>query len=187
MRQLTLIFSTLTIGLFLFVSCDKWKDPAPVNDPRLTNLYCNNPAAVNYNLGFPGKPDNSICFFPSDLFQGSYLLKDSVYVSTSGLFLKADSFMIRIVKINDSKIAVVGFCNSGTQLFLTAGPTYVATMDTLAGDSTTINKGQIMCRIQDTISGTITKDRIDSTLLHVFLTIVGDTGTTVITGNARKQ
>ena len=187
MRQLTLISFAVIIGIYLCASCNKWKDPAPVNDPRLTNLYCNNPAAVNYNLGFPGKPDNSICFFPSDLFQGSYLLKDSVYVSNSGLFLKADSIIIRIVKISDAKIAVVGFCSSGTQLFLTAGPTYIATMDTLVGDSNSLNKGQLLCRIQDTISGTITKDRVDSSLLHVFLTVVGDTGTTVITGNARKQ
>ena len=170
------------------VSCNKkWKDPAPVDDPRLTNLYCNNPRAVNYNLGFPGKPDNSVCFFPSDLFIGTYLLKDSVYLSTSGLFLSADSFLINIIKLSDSTIGVTGFCKSGARLHMTAGPTYVATMDTTVGDTLSINRGQIMCRIQDTISGTISKDRVDSSLLHIALQVVSDTGITVLLGKARKQ
>ncbi|MCW3123327.1 MAG: hypothetical protein JWQ38_2819 [Flavipsychrobacter sp.] len=187
MRHPIFISFLIISGICLFASCDKWKDPAPTDDPRLTNLYCNNPVAVNYNVGFPGKPDNSVCFFPSDLFQGTYIVKDSVYVSTSGLFLQADSFEITIVKYSDAKIGVTGFCKSGLQLYLTAGPTYIASMDTLVSDRDTIHAGQMLCRELDTISGTITKDRVDSTLLHINLQIVNDTGITALIGNARKK
>ena len=187
MRYLVSISFLFITGICVLFSCAKWKDPKPVNDPRLTNPYRNDPTAVNYNWGFPGKPDNTVCFYPSDLFQGSYLFYDSVYLSPSGLFISADSFIIKISKISNSKIGVTGFCNSGKQLTLTAGPTYVATMDTTVGDTTTMNPGQLLCRIQDTISGTISKDRVDSNLLHINLRVVSDTGTALFVGRARKQ
>jgi hypothetical protein len=186
MRPLALL-SLLTAGVCLFFSCAKWKDPAPVKDPRLTNPYCNEPSAVNYNWGFPGRPDNTVCFYPSDLFQGNYLFFDSVYLSPSGLFVGADSFIITITKLSNSKIGVKGFCSSGSQLRLTAGPTYVATVDTTLGDTTSLNLGQALCRIQDTVSGTISRDRVDSTLLHIALQVVSDTGISVFIGKARKQ
>ena len=185
MRYIFFISSFILAAIVLFGSCAKWQDPAPVTDPRLTNLYCNNPSAVNYNLGFPGKPDNGVCLFPSDLFQGTYLLKDSVYLA-SGRFIGADSLVLKIVRLSDSKIGVIGFCSSGAQLSLTAGPTYQATVDTTLGDSTTLNLGQLFCRTRDTVSGYITKDRVDSNLLHVALQVVSDTGMTAIIGKARK-
>jgi len=187
MRYIFFISLLALSGVCVFFSCAKWKDPKPVNDPRLTNHYCNDPAAVNYNLGFPGVPDNTVCYYPSDLFVGNYLLHDSVYLSPSGLFISADSFVIRVTKISNSKIGVIGFCKSGSQLLMTAGPTYVATGDTTEGDSTTIYHGQMLCRIQDTISGTISKDRVDSTVLHIALQVVSDTGISLIQGRAVKQ
>lgn len=187
MRNIIIIALLFTVCVSSILSCAKWKDPAPVDDPRLTNLYCNNPSAVNYNVGFPGKPDNSICFYPSDLFAGTYTFKDSVYLNTTGLFIIADSLELTIGKLDTAKIVVTGFCQSGKQLFLTAGPTYIATMDSLVGDSTTLYQGQLLCRTQDTISGTITKDRVDSSLLHITFQVVSDTGITVHIGKARKK
>ena len=168
----------------MLFSCAKWKDPKGY-DPNLPNHYCNDPAAVNYNWGFPGKADNTVCFYPTDLFKGSYLFRDSIYRDT--LFIRYDSFILNMSAQSHTKITVGGFCMNGNQIVLTAGPTYVATVDTTVGDSTTLNLGQIMCRTQDTVSGTISKDRIDSTLLHITLQVVSDTGTTTHYGSARKQ
>ena len=62
-----------------FLACTKWADTQKPSDPRLTQKYCNDPFAVNYNWGFPGLPDNSTCIFPSDLYVGTYLFHDSIY------------------------------------------------------------------------------------------------------------
>jgi hypothetical protein len=174
-------------GSAVFFSCAKWKDPAPVNDPRLTNPYCNDPAAVNYNWGFPGKPDNSICFYPNSLFVGSYMYYDSVYKDT--LFLGADSFLINISSPDTShtRIFLNGMC--GHTLLLTALPGYQATVDTVVGDTATANSGQLgFCRQQDTLSGIISRDRLDSpTVLHISFQVASDTGLTTHIGSAKKQ
>ena len=185
MRYIIYISILLAVGSSIFFSCAKWKDPKAVTDPRLTNPYCNDPLAVNYNWGFPGKPDNTICFFPTDLFDGTYFFRDSIYRDT--LFIRADSFTLTMSALSHTKITVAGFCVNGNKITLTAGPTYVAIVDTTEGDTTTINHGQMLCRIQDTISGTISKDRVDSTLLHITLQVASDTGMTMHYGNARKQ
>ena len=185
MRYITYIAILLAVGSCMFFSCAKWKDPKGY-DPNLTGrYYCNDPIAVNYNWGFPGKPDNTICFYPTDLFKGTYFFRDSIYRDT--LFIRADSFTLTMEAISRTKINVVGFCLNGNKITLTAGPTYVATVDTTEGDTTTINHGQMLCRIQDTVSGTISKDRVDSMLLHITLQVASDTGMTTHYGNARKQ
>ncbi len=187
MTRSKVAFFLLFVSVCLGYSCKKWKDPASVSDPRLTNPYCNDPSAVNYNLGFPGKPDNTVCFYPSDIFEGVYEMKDSVYLAESGLYITADSLIIHIYKYSNSKIAVEGLCNTGVRIYMTAGPTYSAVIDTLVGDSTTLNHGQMLCRSLDTISGVISRDRVDTTLLHIDLKIVSDTGTTVRIGTARRK
>ncbi len=185
MKQLLAILSIasiITLGLF---ACNKWKDPAPTNDPRLTNPYCNDPDAVNYNWGFPGKPDNSLCFYPKDLFIGTYMYVDSVYITDRNLFIYADTVYLHIYSrpASNSKIAIVGFCGSDS-LKLTAGASYIATIDTLIGDTLT-SRGQQWCRAKDTVSGTVFNSRID-TLLHINLQIVSDTGITTHIGKAKK-
>lgn len=172
----------------LLYACSKYKDPAPVNDPRLTNPYCNDPDAINYNWGYPGKPDNSVCQYATDQMRGTYLLKDSVVVESSGLLIGADSFNIYINSVSGSKrkLDISGFCSSGS-LLATAGRILVATVDTTVGDSLTLNKGQLFCRQQDTVTGTFSLDPIDKTLLRVSLRIKNDTGVLVLVGDARKQ
>lgn len=175
---ITIIFIT---GICLLYSCQKYKD-APHKNLGLTNPYCNDPAAVNYNVGFPGKPDNTVCFYPSDLFKGVYYFRDSIYRDT--LFIGTDSFTLTIDKFSNSKISVLGFCASGTKIYFTADPTFTATADTTIGDSTTYNRGQQFCRVQDTLTGVISRDRIDTTMLHIALQVISDTGTTTHTGRA---
>jgi len=178
-----LLATTVVVVLF---SCKKWTDPAAVNDPRLTNPYCNDPNAVNYNWGFPGRPDDSLCFYPVDLFRGTYIFQDSIFLlNGTYVFTRLDT--LHLYALSQTKLAVLGFCPIGDTMHLTAGPTYIATVDTTLGDSTFVNRGQLLCRIQDTVSGTITKDRIDTTLLHISLQVVSDTGITVHSGTGIKQ
>ena len=173
----------------VFFSCKKWKDPAPTTDPRLTNPYCNDPAAVNYNWGFPGKPDNSVCFYAIDLFAGKYIFKDSMYLA-SGLYVGYDSLVLNISPVaqSHSKMTVTGLCGfSGSVVISMTAASYTATVDTVVGDTTTLHRGQILCRIQDTLTGTLVKDRIDSTLITVSFQVANDTGIVMHTGRAIKQ
>lgn len=187
MGSRNLLLYSLFVMVFVWASCSKYHDPAAIHDPRLTNPYCNDPAAVNYNWGFPGVPNNSICFYPVDLFKGTYLFNDSVYqVSTAGYFVSFSVKTLNIYPYSQTKMAVTGFCNFIDTVKFTAGVTYVATTDTLVGDSLT-NRGQILCRAVDTITGTITKDRVDSSVLHVAIIVYSDTGATSHVGTAKKQ
>ncbi len=159
-------------------SCKKYTDPKALNDPRLTNPYCNDPEAVNYNWGFPGKVDNSICFYPTDVFQGVYEYHDSITFTSSGQYVYADTFIMTINRHSSTKMAMIGFCSSGDSLLLTAGVGFVASLDTTIGrdDSTVINKGQGLCSVQDTVNGTITKDMINDSILYISFTVYSDTG-----------
>lgn len=183
--RLFILFFVLLTG-FGF-SCKKWKDPAPVDDPRLTNPYCNDPEAVNYNWGFPGKPDNTVCYYAADLFAGRYRFYDTAYLSSSEFYVLADSFDIEISRISNSKITLSGICGSGS-LMMTAGEAYTATIDTtVVVDSFSVNQGQLFCRPVDTVVGTFTRDKVDSSLIYVEFTVRSDTGVTVHTGRARKK
>ena len=171
-------------SLVIIASCKKWSDPAPTNDPRLTNPYCNDPDAVNYNWGFPGKPDNSVCFYPTDIFKGTYAMVDSIYSTRDGYYLKRDSVTLQIYALSKNKLAITGFC-SGDTLKFTAGTNYIATVDSLIGDTTT-NRGQYWCRRVDTAAGTVTYNKLDS-VLYFNLLVTADSGQTNHVGKARLR
>ncbi len=170
-------------AVILIFSCKKYQDSAPVNDPRLTNPYCNDPAAVNYNWGFPGKADNTICFYPTDLFRGTYQYIDSVYLTSSNYFIYADTLILSIHSLSHTRISVFGFCGNGDSLNLTAVG-YVSTIDSAVGDSVTA-RGQFLCRMADTVSGSISDNLLDTTL-HIYFNVVSDTGLTYHMGRAKK-
>jgi len=71
-------FFIIIACLSSILGCTKWTDTQNASDPRLTQKYCNDPFAVNYNWGFPGIPDNSTCVFPSDVYVGTYVFHDSI-------------------------------------------------------------------------------------------------------------
>jgi len=178
-----LFFAISTVVLF---SCAKWKDPEP-KDLGLTNPYCNDPAAVNYNWGFPGRADNSVCFYPNSLFVGTYMYYDSVYRDT--LFIGADSTIITLSPRDPdpthSKLNLAGIC--GLTIWLTALPGYQATVDTLVGDTTTMTQGQLYCGAHDTLNGIVSRSRLDSpTLLRMNFIVVTDSVLTTHNGTARK-
>ena len=178
---------TLVVCAIVF-SCKKWTDPKPYTDPKLTNPYCNDPNAVNYNWGFPGKPDNTVCFYPTDEFKGTYVFTDSIYSlsgSTDGNFLYALIDTLRIYARSDTTMAGYGFCIPGDSLRLTARVlTFTATIDSLVGDSLTTTRGQIFCRMPDTVGGTIFFSRVDS-MLHINFQVTSDTGLSSHVGVAK--
>jgi len=181
MKYIVSIGLFFALGAFFVLSCAKYKDTKATPDPRLTNPYCNDPTAVNYNWGFPGVPDSSICFYPTDVFNGTWEYHDSVFVQPSGLFIYADSFVMTITKLSKTQMTVLGFCSGGGSLNLTAGPLFVATVDSTIKDSllnATIgaDEGQPFCIAQDTVNGTFTKDIISDSIIHVSLTVNSDTG-----------
>jgi hypothetical protein len=106
-KSLNIIASFVAVTLLL-TNCKPYKDPAPV-DLGLTNPYCNNPFAVNFNWGFPGKPDNSVCIFPAEAFAGNYKLYDSITAST-GVSSFNDSSSITLIQTNDSTLTLTNHC-----------------------------------------------------------------------------
>jgi hypothetical protein len=187
MRNVIWVSLLFISGVSLILSCAKYKDSKAVTDPRLTNPYCNDPTAVNYNWGFPGKPDNTVCFYPTDVFKGVYLYHDSVFLPPpSGIFIHADSLVLYIHRLSNTKISILGFCSNGDSLLLTASPLYVASIDTTEGDSVT-NWGQRFCSAGDTVNGTVTKDRINDSLMYFSFQVASDTGiVTTHIGSARR-
>lgn len=181
----------LPLGLF---SCKKWSDPAAPQDPRLNEKkYCNDPEAVNYNWNFPGQPDNTVCIFPADLYQGTYSFTDSIYNSQS-VFDSARSqqiYILRLVPVGKRHLRIVGFCGGTDSLKFTAErSTYRATADTtLFLNDTTKVHGQLFCRTQDTLTGFVRKNQNDSTgkTIHFDLRVVSDTGVYFHRGTAIKQ
>jgi hypothetical protein len=176
MRYLLTILILIAIGTLVLFSCAKYKDSKATADPRLTNPYCNDPNAVNYNWGFPGKPDNSVCFYPTDIFKGVYQYHDSIFLTSTGLFVRADTLTLMITKVNSTKFTIAGFCPSGATLSLTAGANYTATLDTAIGDTTTAIRGQQLCGVADTVNGTLTKDRLNDSVMYINFLVASDTG-----------
>ncbi len=187
MRYLNIVVLLFIVSVVAMLSCKKWEDPAPSDDPRISNPYCNDPDAVNYNWGFPGTPDNTVCVYGPDLFAGTYKVHDTAYDTESGLYLAADSSMVTIVKLSNLKARVDGLCPSGVSLFITAGGAWQATVDTTVGDSLSLSQGQLFCRSVDTVTGYLTRDKIDSSLVYIDLTIRTDSATTVHRAKAVKM
>jgi hypothetical protein len=178
MRKILILICCTLFCAGLIISCAKYKDPKPISDPRLTKHYCNDPTAVNYNWDFPGVPDNAVCFYPTDVFAGKYLFRDSVRIKSGYLFIHADSFILTINRLSPTKMSVFGFCSNGDSLLLTANPTFQASVDTTVGDSITAY-GQFFCSQRDTVNGTIIENRIDS-VLTINFEVASDTGVTTL-------
>ncbi len=179
---------------FLY-SCEKWEDKKAVRDPSLDDRkYCNDPQAVNYNWNFPGQADSTVCFYPSDIFKGTYQFTDSVYNADYSFDLDRprSTYTLQIVALTRNKLAVIGFCGLNDSLKFTAErSSYRANVDsTIRISDTTFDYGQFFCRIEDTISGYISENRFDTTppnkLLIEFM-VRSDTGINFHRGTAIKQ
>jgi hypothetical protein len=177
MRKVSSILLLMAISVGLLLSCAKYKDPKGY-DPHLPNHYCNDPLGVNYNWDFPGVPDNTTCFYPTDVFAGKYLFHDSMFLKSNFLFIGADSFILTIKKVNNLKMSIFGLCANGDGFSLTATPIFTASVDTTVGDSLS-SYGQLLCSLHDTLTGSISQNRIDSTIT-ISLQVASDTGVTTL-------
>lgn len=158
--------------ILLTAACKPYKDPDPITDPRLENSsYCNDPAAINYNWGFPGIPDNNLCIFPSDLFEGNYKWYDTIRDET-GAVLGFDSVFATVSQIDTTRININGRC--GYDLKLTADKFLNIAIDSVQGN------GQQFCQLSDTIIGAGSKSGFsDTTSFTLNYIIVSDTGTSI--------
>lgn len=186
MRHLGISISLILLIVVGSLSCKKWEDPAPVDDARISRPYCNDPTAVNYNWNFPGKPDNTTCYYPSDLFVGNYTLNDTIY-DDKDVYLAALTRDISLTKVSYNQVAVNGLCDFGSNLVVTAWAPYFAAVDTTVGDTLSESQGQLFCRTQDTVTGYFSRDKIDSSLVYIELTVKSDTGRTIHRAFARKK
>lgn len=188
-RYLRLYTGLLPVILFLALlgGCDKWEDPAPGDHPGLNNPYCNDPEAINYNWGFPGRPNDSVCIYPTDVFKGTYSFRDSIYLP-DGSFDSLGSlvtYTLQIHPLTRQKMAITGWCPSLTDsIKMTADRFFRASIDTLDG----LAQGQTMCRILDTATlGTLARSATNDTFLTIDFTVVSDTGVRFHRGTAVKQ
>jgi len=167
------------ICLLLTGGCQKYEDVPGQSDPRLARKYCNDPEAVNFNFDFPGTADNSVCYYPADVFAGNYTFVDSVYTSANKIAFTTP-LTLTIQAQSHGKFDLSGLCGGSTVHF-TVNRTLRATADS------TILNGQALCRVQDTVSGYLIRKLGDSTRMQVILTVVSDTGATIHQGTAYKQ
>jgi len=172
-------------------SCAKYKDKTA--DPSIANgfnsTYCNDPEAVNYNDGFPGTPDNSKCFYPTDVFSGTYSFTDVVYYSED--YLAAPNmnrtYDLMLTPLSRTQLAVYGICSNGGFVSFTADRFYKAVGDSTFYIDSVKMPGQIFCNsIKDTITGLVSRTAYNDTL-NISFTIVSDTGITFHTGKAIKK
>lgn len=181
------LFPAMLLVLMLFAACKKAEDKVGINDDRLNDrTYCNDPSAVNYNWGFPGKPDNSICFFPTEVFKGTYQLADSMF-DVNYIFTGLRTITLNIAASDYTRLTVTGFCNDNSSLLLTADKFFKASVDTTIYVDSIKMGGQLLCRPVDTLSGVITTSRGNDTSIRINFTVVSDTGISYHIGTAIKQ
>lgn len=158
---------------FIFIAaCKPYQDPDPISDPRLEeSSYCNDPAAINYNWGFPGVPDNTLCIYPSDVFTGNYVWRDTILDGNRNV-LGFDSAFVTITKIDTTRVNINGRC--GYDLKLTADEFLNIVIDSIDGN------GQKFCQANDTIIGSGLKTGFsDTTTFTLNYTIISDTGSSM--------
>ncbi|MBS1773379.1 MAG: hypothetical protein JST82_11005 [Bacteroidetes bacterium] len=184
------IYQGILAGLIcgaIVIACQK--TPETKTDDRLTRHYCNDPDAVNFNKDFPGIPDNTICYYPTQLFKGSYKLYDSILDGDFKL-RKLDTLPITLTALNNTRLILTGFCekNSTTDtILLTADKYYKAMPDSTKAANNLVLNGWILCRKSDTLTGYLQKPLSDSSLVIFKFTVASDTGIYYHYGTAKKQ
>lgn len=163
------------MALLSIASCLKADDPPPAKpNPNLTNHYCNNPNAINYNWGFPGIPDSTVCVFPDDLFKGQWVLTDSIFHADS-TFNYAETQTLNFLPTEDSSrshLKITGFCGNTSFLLATADKYGNAVIDSM--NSTTA--GQFLCSPNDTAIGEFQIIQPGRDSMQIQLTVTGLSG-----------
>lgn len=168
----------IPIILIVLGACTKWKDKT-AQDLGLKNKYCNNPAAINYNYGFPGITDSSVCIFPSSPFVGRYKFQDSIFGLSDQMVL-GDMHTFEIVSVDTVRFKIVNYCSSAQDIFFKANRYYKADVD-----SGIALGAWLFCRELDTLRGQLEYNSWDSSLT-INWTVNSDTNVTTHKGKAYK-
>lgn len=172
--------------LALFYACSKSEPFDTASQEQFADKYCNDPIAINYNHGFPGTADNAICIYPTDVFKGTYELKDSIYDADFNLDTVL-GYMVSFHTVSRTRVKLSGFCINGDTVRLTADRYYRAAVDsTMLPDSSMI-EGHLFCRAIDTIKGTITQFGSDTSKIRINFIIASDTGINYHIGTGIKK
>lgn len=157
-----LLIILLLAPALIFYACKKYQDPPDATFPsELTDHYCNDPRAVNYNWNFPGIEDSLVCVFPVDSFQGSWTYYDTTYLpsgDTAGTAIRNLVF----TSTEDSvkmHMTVAGWCSANATFNVTANKYNRSELDSLPGSYS----GQFFCSQADTAVGAFYKDVSDTT------------------------
>lgn len=179
-------FAYITLLLIILISCKKYETAKDGTGDLFDRPYCNNPEAVNYNDGFPGTADSTVCFFPKDVFVGTYLWKDTIFNAEFELDTVME-YTISVYANNNTELRLLGFCPSGDSLHFVADRFYKAQADSLILPDSTQLPGILSCGTKDTLTGTIINTREDTVKLKFNWTISSDTGINYHIGTAVKQ
>ena len=179
--QSKVFFFIVIVCLSSFLACTKWTDTQSASDPRLTQKYCNDPFAVNYNWGFPGLPDNSTCVYPADLYLGTYLFHDSIY-SIANVLIDTNQILLHIYKQKMDKVAILGFATAADSLFVSVLKNGNGSLDSLQNIP-----GQLLSNTLDTLNGNCFKYLSDTLRLKINWKLKTDTGIYFHKGSAIKQ
>ena len=171
----------ILFAILALASCKKYEDKVGTAGDQLNNRYCNDPDAVNYNWGFPGKPDNTLCFYPTDSLIGTYLFRDTIFYSQEMRLARYDSFEVALELINRKRFRFRAlntglFCAIDTVNF-TADKFFKATADStlIMPDSILVPGQALKCR-KDTLSGYITTTSQNDKTIKINFAVVSDTG-----------
>ncbi|HEY9177495.1 MAG TPA: hypothetical protein VIN07_07390 [Flavipsychrobacter sp.] len=172
--------------LAFFYACTKSEPFDTASEAQFADKYCNDPVAINYNHGFPGTADNTVCVYPTDVFKGTFLLKDSIYDADFNLDTVLD-YMVSFHTVSLTRVKLSGFCPSGDTVRLTADRYYRAAVDSTMLPDSSLTEGHVFCRTVDTISGTITKFSGDTDRIRINFIIASDTGINYHIGTGIKK
>ncbi|WP_162903193.1 hypothetical protein [Taibaiella koreensis] len=169
----TLLLLAMGMAAF-FYACSKYKDPPPgvPNDELKKRHYCNDPLAVNYNWGFPGTPDSTICTYPVDSFLGAWVLTDTAFFP-DGTVQGSQTRNLVFTSTEDTvkrHLSVSGWCGNTMPFLVTADKYKKAVVDTLLVGS----PGQYICNNTDTLSGGLRQGN-DTLLIDFTITNAGST------------
>lgn len=176
-HYMTKRLSICFIALLLVYACSKKSESFnKASDADFDNSYCNDPIAINFNQGFPGTANNAVCIYPTDVFNGTFALRDSVYNGEYELDTVLE-YMVTFHRTSFTNLRMSGFCINGDTVRLTADRYYRATVDsTLLLQDSSMMEGHIFCRYIDTIMGSVSKYPGDSNKIRINFTIASDTG-----------
>lgn len=173
------------VPVVVLFACKKYVDPTAPDIDLGTRKYCNDPRAINYNWGFPGKPDNTECVYPVDSFIGNWSFKDYVLLPSGD----TDAIILRNLTFTSTEdtvlthLAVTGWCGGNQPFYVTANKYGKLTLDTFPGSP----QGQFLCVNTDTAIGTLNKSSYVRDTMKVDITVTNGENIKYHRGLALKQ